>query len=238
MSSRKFKCADLFSGAGGAAVGLHRAGFEVIGFDIVPQPHYPFEFHQADALAVDLTEFDFVWASPPCQAHTALKHMPNAKHHEDLIPATREKLKAWGGLYIIENVPGSTLCPVTMLCGTMFDLGTKDGRSELRRHRYFESNAFLTSMICRHSKPMVCGVYGHSGGISNRRQKTIKVLSHAGGGFRDENGFRVSFSMEDRRQAMGIDWMNGEELSQAIPPAYSKFLGLQIVNLMNRKTQE
>lgn len=245
------KCADLFCGAGGAAMGLHRAGFDVEGWDIKPQPHYPFTFHLGNALDADLTGFDFVWASPPCQPHSALKTMPNAKHHDDLIPATREKLIAWGGPYIIENVPGSTtLSPVAMLCGTMFDLGTADGQAELRRHRYFESNIFLTSLVCRHSARMVCGVYGGHGrdrrrtigvygdsaGISDARKekmrkRVVNCYGHTGG-YSVRDGAQ-QFTTQQRREAMGIEWMNGTELSQAIPPAYSEFLGRQILKAMN-----
>lgn len=219
------KCCDLYCGAGGAAMGLYRAGFDVTGFDIAFQKHYPFAFVQANALEVDLSGFDFVWASPPCQAHTTLKHMPNAKHHEDLIPATREKLKAWGGLYIIENVPGSTLSPITMLCGTMFDLGTKDGEAELRRHRYFESNIFLTSMLCRHFRKTVLGVYGDHGG-SQKKSRSVGV--YGGSGESTRNGY-YQFGVKERAEAMGIDWMTNKELTQAIPPAYSEFLGKQIL---------
>src|SRR3954463_6974935 len=103
------KAIDLFCCAGGAGMGLHRAGFDVTGYDIRPQPHYPFTFIQGDALEADLSEADFVWTSPPCQAHTALKTMHNAKAHADLIPATRAKLEAWGGLWVMENVVGAPM---------------------------------------------------------------------------------------------------------------------------------
>ena len=228
----KPRCADLFCGAGGAAMGLHRAGFEVVGFDIKPQPNYPFEFHQQDALTVDLTGFDVVWASPPCQAHTSLKTMPNAKHHDNLIPATREKLLRWAGVWIIENVNGAPLLPpAVMLCGTMFGLGVKD--AELRRHRFFESSVFLLTLDCHHSKEVTCGVYGGGGIRKDRktnRPRTVGVWGNAGGkSIRD--GCQ-QFSTEERKIAMGIDWMTGKELSQAIPPAYSEFLGRQIIKLL------
>ena len=223
----KPRCADLFSGAGGAAVGLHRAGFEVEGWDIVPQKHYPFKFHLGNALEADLTGFDFVWASPPCQTHSALKTMPNAKKHLDLIPDTRAKLEAWGGPWIIENVMGAPLRNPVMLCGTMFGLVTSDGQAELRRHRIFESPVTLMTMDCRHAAPMVCGVYG---GHGRDRRRTIGVYGHAGG-FSVRDGTH-QFTTEQRREAMGIDWMTGNELAQAIPPAYSEFLGHQIIKLL------
>lgn len=222
------KAIDLFCGAGGASMGLHRVGFEVVGVDNRPQPRYPFEFRLGDALEADLSGFDFVWASPPCQAHSALKSMPNAKHHEDLIPATRDKLKAWGGPWIIENVMGAPLNDPVMLCGTMFDLGTADGRAELRRHRIFESNVALLTMDCRHDAEMVCGVYG---GHGRDRRRTVGVWGHAGGkSIRD--GCQ-QFSTEQRREAMGISWMTGNELSQAIPPAYSEFLARQVIKTID-----
>lgn len=250
--SKKFRCADLFCGAGGAGMGLYQAGFEVEGWDINPQKHYPFKFHLGNALDADLSGFDFVWASPPCQAHSALKTMPNAKKHLDLIPETRSKLEAWGGPWIIENVMGAPLRNPVMLCGTMFGLGTADGRAELRRHRIFESPITLMTMDCRHNAPMVCGVYGGHGrdrrrtigvygdsaGISDdrkekMRRRTIAVYGHAGGSsVRDET---QQFTTEQRREAMGIDWMSGNELSQAIPPAYSEFLGRQIISVMKQE---
>lgn len=196
-------------------MGIYRAGFDVEGWDCKPMKRYPFTFHLGDALEVDLSGFDFVWASPPCQAHSALKTMPNAKKHEDLIPATRAKLKAWGGPWIMENVAGAPLDNPLVLCGTMFGLGTADGQAELRRHRLFESNFALLTMDCRHNRSVkVCGVYG---GHGRDRRRTVGVYGHA-----------EQFSTAQRREAMGIDWMTGNELSQAIPPAYSEFLARQI----------
>jgi len=229
----------LFCGAGGASMGLHKAGFDVEGWDIKPQKNYPFKFHLGDALQANLSGFEFVWASPPCQAHSSLKTMPNAKRHLDLIPQTRAKLNQWtdiwsrSGLWIIENVIGAPLvCPI-MLCGTMFGLGVKD--ADLRRHRIFESNATLLTLNCQHRKDVACGVYG-GGGIRkdrktlNPRPRTVGVYGNAGGkSIRD--GCQ-QFSTEERKIAMGIDWMSGKELSQAIPPAYSEFLGRQIIKII------
>lgn len=197
---------DLFCCAGGASMGLAQAGFEVVGVDIKAQPNYPFEFHQADALTFALDGFDFVWASPPCQAHTSLKAMHNAKKHEDLIPQTREKLKRSGLAWVIENVVGAPLIDPFTLCGTMFGLGTGD--AELRRHRLFETNyPVLFVPECRHVKPRVIGVYGGHGRDRRRTHNT------------------QDFSVEQRREAMGIDWMSGTSLSQALPPAYAEFIG-------------
>ena len=215
-------------------MGLSMAGFEVEGYDIRPQPRYPFKFHQGDALAADLTGVDFVWASPPCQAHTAMNTMHNAKAHPDLIPATREKLKKWGGPYIIENVVGAPLIDPIMLCGTMFNLGCED--AELRRHRIFESNVALMTLECRHgSRAAVVGVYG--GHLRNR--KRVRTIGVYGEGVRDsvrkfDKGV-ADFSVVQGRQAMGIDWMTLAELCQAIPPVYSEFLGRQVMTAWFQK---
>lgn len=219
---------DLFCGAGGASMGLHRAGFDVTGVDIAKQPRYPFRFVQADALnpPVRLSDFDFIWASPPCQAHTSMKTMWNAKQHADLIPETRELLANSGAAWVIENVPGAaTLRPILMLCGTMFGLGTRDGEivAELRRHRYFECSFAILGPTCSHGGTVI-GVYGGHG--RNRKRATIGVY---GGGHgvslhRREKGER-SFTADHQREAMGMPWASVDGLSQAIPPAYSEFIG-------------
>lgn len=208
----KLRAADLFCCAGGAAMGLHRAGFDVEGWDIRQGLAYPFCRHIGDALEADLKPFDFVWASPPCQAHTALKTMYNARIHTDLIPATRAKLEAWGGPWIMENVVGSPLRNPILLCGTMFDLGVPE--AQLRRHRLFETNipGITVNMKCRHRGKSI-GVYGGGHGVSLHRH---------------QRGERC-FTAEEERQAMGIHWMTLDELSQAIPPAYSEYLGRQII---------
>jgi len=196
-------------------MGLSRAGFEVWGVDIRPQPRYPFNFVQGNVLEMCtsgwIKGFDFIWASPPCQAHTPLKSMYNAKKHADLIPATRAMLEGCGVPWVMENVPGSPLKPGLLLCGTMFDLGTAD--AELRRHRHFETSFDMPLMglpQCRHGrKPRVIGVYGGHGRDRRRKVNT------------------QDYSTDERREAMGIDWMTGMELSQAIPPAYSEFIAKQ-----------
>lgn len=151
---------DLFCGAGGAAMGYHRAGFdEIVGVDINPQPRYPFDFIQADALMppVDLTTFDLIHASPPCQAYTALRTSWNAREHTGCLEETRTLLINSRRPYVIENVPGAPLGHSIRLCGTQFGLGI-DG-AELRRHRYFEPSKPISTLIapCQH-KAGVIGV--------------------------------------------------------------------------------
>lgn len=220
----KPRALDLFCKAGGVTKGLQRAGFHVTGVDIERQPRYCGDaFVQADALAppFDLASFDFIWASPPCQAHSALRKMWNAKQHADLIPATRAILTASGCPWVIENVPGAPLRSVIRLCGTMFGLATPCG-AELRRHRYFEtSGIFALQPPCHHGGPAI-GVYG---GHVRDRCRTITVTGHTPQQNVVRNRVRQTFSADDARVAMGIDWMTLSELSQAIPPAYAEFIG-------------
>jgi len=207
---------DLFCGAGGAAVGYNRAGFDIVGVDIRPQPNYPFEFLQREALAwldrhmPDIGVFDAIHASPPCQAFTDLKDMHNALPHEDLLTPTRELLETTGLPYVIENVEGAPMSPTVTLCGSSFALGAEGAR--LQRHRHFETNWPLLGPPCAHGVARrVIGVYG---GHGRDRRRTVNTQD---------------FSTEARREAMGIDWMTGAELSQAIPPAYTELIGHQLL---------
>lgn len=207
---------DLLCGAGGATRGLQLAGFEVVGVDVKRQPRYVGEhFIQADALnpPVDLSRFDLIWASPPCQAYVSLRWMHNAKAHEDLIEPTRGLLQSSGvARWVIENVPGAPLRHEMMLCGTMFGLGTED--AELWRHRKFETSwrqPLFSVPPCRHrTKPRVIGVYGGHGRDRRRGHWLHKDV--------------LDFPVAARREAMGIDWMTDAELSQAIPPVYAEFI--------------
>ena len=204
---------DLYCGAGGSAVGYHRAGFEVVGVDHLPQKNYPFEFHLANAMTYPLEGFDVIHASPPCQAFTSLNKMHNAKRHPDLLTPTRARLQVWGGVYVIENVRGSPIRGQFLLCGSQFGLGSGD--AQLRRHRYFEVEPPLPvlSTPCAHNGRVI-GVYGGHG--RDRRRKTNTQ----------------DYSVEQRREAMGISWMNGTELSQAIPPAYTEYIGHRLMEYL------
>lgn len=194
---------DLFCCAGGASRGLADAGFETVGVDISPQPRYPFEFRQADALTYDLSGFDFIWASPPCQKFCALNTREDLSHYPDLIEPVRQKLIAAGVPFVIENVRGAPIRHDLMLCGAMFGLRSY-------RHRYFECSFPIEQPP--HSKHLV---------RVNRRGENRRE-HWARGGFMTITGDIGTYcSLE----AMGIDWMTGNELSEAIPPAYAEYIG-------------
>lgn len=215
-------------------MGYHQAGFDVIGVDNKPQPQFPFVFIQADvpalitAVWLSLMGADAVHASPPCQAHTSLKTMHNAKVHLDLIPPTRAILEAWGGPWIMENVVGAPLIDPIRLCGTMFGLGVQD--ADLQRHRIFEASFPISAPgPCQHGRRATIGVYG--GHVRNRkRARTLSVNSDGARDSRRKFDKGVpDFSVFEGREAMGIDWMTTAALSQAIPPAYTRHLGAQLL---------
>ena len=303
---RQYRALDLFSGAGGATKGLQRAGFHVTGVDIKPQKRYCGDgFVQLDALAFpilccarcldrrirfscdvaregrckcgDYQPFDFIWASPPCQAFSALRHLSRKNQHPNLIPETRQGLIEGGVPYVIENVPGAPLGEsgyLIMLCGTMFGLQTADGSAELRRHRLFEcSFSIPLRPACQHHQPVV-GIYGEhardrrretisvtgngmgqqldgrkrrtisiTGNVSqdntltsNPRSKRdmISVCGHSGPGTFSSRAVRQAFTTQQAREAMGIDWMPMSSLSQAVPPAYSEWIGRKAIEYLQK----
>lgn len=199
---------DLFAGAGGAAMGYHRAGWEVTCIDIAPQPRNPFTFVQADAihyLAEHWQDYDAVHASPPCQRYSGMSACrPGlADEYPDLIAATRGLLELTGLPYVIENVPRSPLRPDLVLCGHMFGL-------KLYRHRVFETNTFMWQP--EHVKHVIpASKAGH--------WKPGTIISISG---------HVS-PIAVAKEAMGIDWMSRDELSEAIPPAMTEFIGTQLI---------
>ena len=209
------KLLDLFCGVGGASVGYAEAGFEVHGVDLKHGKRYPFTYIRADVLEVlkheeYIQQFDVIHASPPCQTHSITQHLRNAQGKStskiDLIPETRAALIASGKPYIIENVPGSPLIDPIQLCGSSFGL-------RVRRHRLFESNMALVGSKCDHKlqgRPI--GVYGS---------------------LNDQipNGGKTATTIDEGRDAMGISWALWGELVEAIPPAYTYYLGKQIIDL-------
>lgn len=195
---------DLFCGAGGSAWGLQQAfpDAEIIGVDIRPQKNYPFAFVQADALTYPLEGADLVWASPPCQEYSPLRAVTK-KRYPDLVAPVRQRLLAWGGPWILENVPQAPLLNGAELCGAVFGL-------RVYRHRRFE--APFVVLAPPHSRHTV-----KAGGHKAQRERKAYYLE---GGFVTVTGHVGSYC----GPAMGITWMTGEELSQAIPPAYSAYL--------------
>lgn len=209
---------DFFCGAGGCSVGYSRAGFDVIGCDIEPQKRYPFDFLQMDALealqrllvgesllfgdrGISLADVAAFHASPPCQAYSKSSPLANDSKKVDMIADVRFLLRSAGKPYIIENVEGSPLLgSPLLLCGTMFDL-------RVIRHRYFENN------ICLWVPPSPCN---HWSKINENGFCTM-----FGRGASKEKGGNKA----DWQRASGIDWMTVSEMSQAIPPAYTEFIG-------------
>jgi len=211
------KVLDLFCGAGGASMGYKLAGFEVVGVDIKPQPNYPFEFIQDDAIAAFQViggKFDLIHASPPCQVYSKIQTRWDSEDrrsgHPDMVDEVRDLISDTP--YVIENVPNAPLINPITLCGGMFNLKDSEGRG-LRRHRLFESNFFLPQIKHPTHKGLAVGVYGHPGGSSKR------------------DGYKFA-TVQNWREAMEIDWMLTGELSESIPPAYTKWIGEQIAPLL------
>lgn len=197
---------DAFCCQGGASVGYANAGFDVVGVDIDPQPRYPFEFQQADALKFILEhhhEFDAFHASPPCQAHTNAQRI-QGNEHPDFIPATRALFELIGKPWVIENVPGAPLNDAIVLCGPMFGL-------ETYRHRLFESNVSLTAPTHQlHAVPTT------KMGRSPREGEYMHVVGNFSG-------------VERAREVMQMPWATRDGLREAIPPRYSEWVGRQLL---------
>ena len=212
---------DLFAGAGGAAVGYHRAfpDAEIVGVDIVPQPRYPFTFVQADAMTFPLDGFDFIHASPPCQRYSVTRHT-HAKVYPDLVGPVRNRLVANGVPWAMENVVGAPMPAAFVLCGASFGLKAYDELSGkvlwLRRHRLFESSAFVMPPACACRGKDIGGVY--SGGPNNRNPNWNR------GGYTPPGAVR--------KVLMDIGWMTGRQLCEAIPPAYTEFIGHQLAAVL------
>ena len=208
-------------------MGYYLAGFDVIGVDINPQPRYPFKFIQGDVFEVwDSLPHDKAaayGASPPCQINSIMtkgRWQDRLNDHADLIAPTRKLLQETGKPYVIENVPGANLFTPLLLCGTMFNLKTEYG-NPLYRHRLFENNIglFFPPVSCQHrNDKYAIGVYG--GGQHPARQ------SHYRSAERNVTG---KYGIDQRKQAMDIDWMNGKGLNQAIPPAYTEWIGKRLM---------
>ncbi len=199
---------DAFCHAGGAAKGYADAGFDVDADDIAPQPNYPYEFIKADALTYPLDGFAALHGSPPCQRFTAYRRKGHGvgESYPDLIEPVRRRFQATGLPYVIENVPSAPLVDPTLLCGSSFGLN-------VRRHRLFETNFPILAPPCDHGWQTP-----RFPPATNRT--TLRSTVEVG-------VWRIP--LEVQREAMGIDWMTVSELSQAVPPAYTRFIGDQLM---------
>lgn len=213
---------DLFCGAGGCSVGYHRAGFEVVGVDIEPHPDYPFTLHVADATKIMcdtafLDQFEVVHGSPPCPRYSVAgsigSYDPASK--PDLVPAFRHAMRSWGGMWVMENVPGAPMPDAVTLCGWAM------GLRHIKRHRLFESSEYLMAPGCACPVGDTVSVFGHSG--EDRRKST-----------RAEHGnVRKHLPISEVRRLMGVEWMTRrEDVADAIPPAYTQFIGEQLISYL------
>lgn len=214
---------DLFGGAAGAGMGYYRAGWEVLALDNVPHPENPFPMLLADAMQIlkqprFLDAFDLVHASPPCPRYSRITPEESRDKHPDYVPKVRELLIAWGGRYVIENVPGAPLIDPVRLCGSSFGL-------RCRRHRLFESNMPLEGSVCDHaSQGQPVGIYGQH--------------PDRPGGFKRPSGTSRGIkaaSIAEAQEALGIDWMTTwSDLADSVPPAYTEYVGRQIAHQMRK----
>jgi len=202
---------DLFCGAGGAAMGYYRAGFDVVGVDIKPQPRYPFEFYQGDAMTWPLDGFDVVHASPPCQAYSILQKQ-NKRAYPDLIQQVRTHITCADVEYIIENVKGAPLRNPVMLCGTMFP------NLRVIRHRMFEASFPLD--VLEHKRHPLVFTYDKRKFHYGKLDQDTSFVQVTGGG---------NCTIHNARRALGIHWMNKKELNESIPPVYTEYIGKQLI---------
>ena len=222
---RKPRLLDLFCCAGGAGKGYADAGFEVVGVDIDPQPNYPFEFHQADAIEFVRDhghEFDAIHASPPCQTFSRTKTL-HSNEHPDLIKPTRDALVASGKPWVMENVVGAPLIDPIKLSGQHFNMTAPDVDGvplKLVRNRLFESNILLRVPDSFHANKHIqtASIYGAGGGWTPRHRDNP-----------DRRGGYIPHT-DVIKKLLGIDWMTKHEMSQSIPPVFTEWVGGQIID--------
>lgn len=216
---------DLFCCAGGAGMGYSQAGFEVVGVDIDHQSKYPFTFIKADALALEpefIASFDAIHASPPCQSYSVLsKRNGNAHEWPRLIEPVRKMLKQSELPYVMENVVGAPLHNPVLLCGTMFP------HLRILRHRLFEANFLI--MPPPHGKHPLVHTFDRRKSHYGKTDEWTDFVSVTGGG---------NCTVAAARDAMGIDWMSKNEINESIPPAYTKFIGEQLLRFISGKVLE
>ena len=212
---------DLFAGAGGCARGYHDAGFDVVGVDIVNQPRYPYEFHRGDALTLGAEllasgRFTAVHASPPCKDHNSLKFARRGAPHGTgwMLAATIEWFTGLSIPWVIENVPRAHMPGHFVLCGRSFGLG------RLKRHRQF-----LTSFPIGLIPPCGCRGAGQALGVYGDLSRNDRKITNGVDGY-----VRMRAGVESARDLLGCPWMEADELTQAIPPAYTEFVGAQLLD--------
>lgn len=222
VTHRKPILLDLFCGVGGAGMGYHEAGFDVVGVDIERQPDYPFPFVRANALTTMQWgfEWDAIHASPPCQRFSDLaKRNGNGHEWPDLIDPIRRRLQATGAYYVIENVPGAPLRDPVTLCGTMFP-GLR-----VLRHRLFETNWHLPPPPPHGEHPLVFTYDKRKAHFGKLDQNTSFVQVTGGG----------NATIANKRAAMGIPWATyAHGLNEAVPPAYTRWIGEQLMKEIYR----
>lgn len=206
-------------------MGYSLAGFDVTGVDRDEMPRYPFPFIKQDVATISqamLSEFDVIAASPPCKTHTRMKAFSSVDH-VDMLPHTRELLRASGKPYVIENVPGAPLIAPILLCGSMFGLNVE-------RHRLFESNVALAQLDCRHGEQRAA-----SPGFKVKRYHSGRPVEHVSpvvSIYGRGNGYGPG-ETELWREVMGMPWASKDGLREAIPPTFTHFIGLQIIAELN-----
>lgn len=205
-------------------MGYHRAGFEVVGVDINPQPHYPFEFHQADALTYPLEGFDVIHASPPCQEYSSLRFM-KTRQYAAILAETRQRLIDSGLRWVMENVANAPMHQGVLICGTALGLN-------VRRHRLFDcSHLIYGPGMCRHG-PDNINVYGHGAWNYQPRADNSKYCH-----WTRSNAHQSPLPIATARQAFECEWMTQAELAECVPPAYTEWIGRQVLAILQRESE-
>lgn len=220
------RAVDFFCGAGGVSRGLYKAGFdEVVGVDIRPQPRYPYTFIQADAMELLLDSsflagFDAIHTSPPCQFYSPTRYLVEGKGNpDDLLFEVIDILEGIDKPWSIENVEAAQMGKTFHLCGSMFpELSVRGGTRQLRRHRQFKVNFPIPTLYCQHNGLRAIGLFGDLGGWGPPPSRT-----------------ECPKTLDEAQQLMGIYWMTYNEMKEAIPPAYARYIGKYMLEAIEKK---